>query len=406
MAAIRREPMPLLHVGAFDAVSIGGHQLVASNPSLRRTMSDNPTLAALLDHAHPGLLFECVSGSRAYGTATADSDEDLRGVFALPAADYLALTAPPAQIADARNNSVYLSLRRVLELLAAGNPSVLELLYMPADCVRFSMPVWERLVVARATFITLRCAQAHIGYAQTQIKKARGQNKWINQPKPEAPPRMHDYCRVIRADRLVPVDSAPCRPQTLAEFGIDLARCHAARLEHTPGVFRLYDYGDRAQGVFRGDTLSVVSIPLDDEAPRFVGLLLYNEQAWRQASLDHSNYWTWRRERNEARWRQQERGELDYDAKNLMHTVRLLLSGESILRDARPIVRFEGAPLELLMDIRRGRYSYDEVLEIASDIVARCEALQATSKLPESTSIVQADRLLRELSAEWEAART
>ena len=32
------------------------------------------------------IFFECVSGSRAYGTATATSDEDIRGIFAVPAA--------------------------------------------------------------------------------------------------------------------------------------------------------------------------------------------------------------------------------------------------------------------------------------------------------------------------------
>lgn len=98
---------------------------------------------------HPdtrSILFECVAGSRAYGTASADSDEDIRGIFALPRARYADLAAPPNQIADARNNVVYYSLRRTIELLAAANPSVLELLYMPADCFRRSTPEMERLL--------------------------------------------------------------------------------------------------------------------------------------------------------------------------------------------------------------------------------------------------------------------
>lgn len=41
------------------------------------------------------IFFECVSGSRAYGTATATSDEDIRGIFAVPAASYLDLVTPP-----------------------------------------------------------------------------------------------------------------------------------------------------------------------------------------------------------------------------------------------------------------------------------------------------------------------
>ena len=348
------------------------------------------------------VLFECVAGSRAYGTASADSDEDIRGIFALPRARYADLAAPPNQVADARNNIVYYSLRRTIELLTAANPSVLELLYMPADCIRRRTPEMERLLQRRALFVSTRCADTHVGYAFSQIRKARGQNKWINQPRPEQAPRREDYCHVIRRDDLLVTDSAPCRPQRLATSGIDLAACHAARLEHARDAYRLYHYGAAARGVFRGDTLACESIPADDEVERFAGLLFYNEPAWKQALIDHQNYWTWRRERNEARWRQQESGELDFDAKNLMHTIRLLLSGKAILERGEPLVRVEGETLQLLRAIREGRYRYDEILEMADAIVADCERLKPLSELPAEIDAAAANALLQELSDDWE----
>src|SRR5690349_8820045 len=94
------------------------------------------SLASLSAADSPATLFECVSGSRAYGTAGPDSDIDIRGVFAVAASEYVALVQPPPQVADERSNQVYYSLRRTLELLAVANPSILELLYMPDDCVR------------------------------------------------------------------------------------------------------------------------------------------------------------------------------------------------------------------------------------------------------------------------------
>lgn len=354
---------------------------------------------------HPAaaqILFDCVAGSRAYGTAQADSDEDIRGIFVLPAAAYLDLVPPPNQIADARNNVVYYSLRRTIDLLGAANPSLLELLYMPADCVRRSSPEMEQLLQQRTLFISRRCADAHVGYAFSQIKKARGQNKWINQPKSEQPPRKEDYCHVIPRERLVG-GAAPCRPQGLAASGLDLTRHHAARLEHARDLYRLYDYGDAARGVFRGDALAVEAIASDEESTRFAGLLLFNEQGWKQAVADHQNYWTWRRERNEARWRQQEAGELDFDAKNLMHTIRLLLSGKSILERGEPLVRVSGDALQLLRDIRTGRYRYAEILAIADGIVADCEHLKACSDLPEETDAAAANALLFRLTEAWEA---
>lgn len=356
------------------------------------------------DHPAPaGILFECLAGSRAYGTHSADSDEDIRGIFALPAQAYLSLQTPPNQISDARNNAVYYSLRRTVELLAAANPSLMELLYMPDDCVRRSSPEMELLLQQRGLFVTRRCADTHIGYAFSQIKKARGQNKWINQPKPEQPPRKEAFCHVMVRAAFDAADHAPARPLPLERSGIELERHHAARVEHARDLYRLYHYGEEARGVFRGDVIACESIPREDEPHRFAGLLIYNEQAWKQALIDHQNYWTWRRERNEARWQQQESGEVDYDAKNLMHTIRLLLSGKSLLEHGEPLVRVGGESLQLLRDVRNGRYRYEEILQMADAIVADCERLKAVSALPPETDAAAADALLQELTLAWES---
>lgn len=359
-----------------------------------------------LDHLQQShsarILFECVSGSRAYGTSNDASDTDIRGVFAQPTAEFLVTGSPQELVADERHNTVYYSLRRMLALLGVANPNILELLYMPDDCVRIDTPEMMLLRAQRAVFITRQCADTHVGYAFSQIKKARGQNKWINQPKPEAPPRKEDFCHVLTPLALAGSEGAPCRPVPLSRSGVLLDECHAARLEHAPDVFRIYHYGKAARGVFRGDALALESIPVADENARFAGLLLYNERAWKQATEDHRNYWQWRAERNEERWRAQEAGTLDYDAKNLMHTIRLLLSGESILTCGCPIVRFKGPQRELLLRVREGRLSYDEVIGLAEEIKARCTALRDRADLPETVDGAQIDVLLSELTFHWE----
>ena len=67
------------------------------------------SLDDLLRHAQSTILFECFAGSRAYGTSVIGSDEDIRGLFAVPAAAYLDLTRPPDQFSDERGNIVYYS---------------------------------------------------------------------------------------------------------------------------------------------------------------------------------------------------------------------------------------------------------------------------------------------------------
>jgi hypothetical protein len=95
----------------------------------------------------------------------------------------------------------------------------------------------------------------------SQIKKARGQNKWINNPKPKVAPRKEDFCYVIPKARLALSDAPPCRPEPLNQIGWELAHYHAARLEHVPDTYRLYHYGSNARGTFRGDVLVCESIP-------------------------------------------------------------------------------------------------------------------------------------------------
>ncbi len=360
------------------------------------------TLEELQGAQARAILFECIAGSRAYGTNTDASDEDVRGIFAVSATGYLSLQRPPDQVSDSRGNVVYYTLRRTIELLSLANPNILELLYMPADCERMVTAEMRTLMEHRHIFITKQCADTHAGYAMSQIKKAKGQNKWVNNPKSELAPAKEEFCHVVPWDPGRSQSALPMRPVPLNVIGWPLEEFHAARLEHARDTYRLYRYGKEARGVFRGDVLVCESIPKEDEAARFAGLLLFNEQAWKQALVDHQNYWAWRRERNPARWEQQERGELDFDAKNLMHTVRLLMSATSILREGKPLVRFVGPELDLLMSIRAGKLTFEEIMEIANTLMAECETAKASSGLPVSCDPAQASALLRRITDAWE----
>jgi hypothetical protein len=360
------------------------------------------TLDDLLTAGANHVIFSCIAGSRAYGTQIQGSDEDIRGLYIVPSTAYLPLNRLPAQLADERGNTVYYSLRRCIELLAEANPNTLELLFTPPDCVNSTSPEMDKLISARSLFITRQCGDTHIGYAMSQIKKARGQNKWVNNPKPPQAPCKEDYCFVIPSESLSASGLPPCRPVALNKIGWSLPEYHAAKLEHVADTYRLYHYGSRARGVFRGDVLVCESIPEQDEASQFAGLLIFNERSWKQALTEHQNYWGWRKNRNDVRWEAQEAGQLDFDAKNMMHTVRLLMCGRSILETGEPIVRFEGQSLNLLLDIRAGKMPFDEIMNVANELLSECDRLKLTTKLPPSCDMAAADALLLELTQAWE----
>jgi len=339
-------------------------------------------------------------GSQAYGAATPESDKDYRGIFVLPSRYYLSLREPVAQIAGERNNITYYTLKRFLELAAMANPNFVEMLFMPPDCCVFESPLMQRLIENRHLFLSKQAYATHVNYAVAQIKKAKGQNKWANNPQPEEKPTEIDFCWFV--PRETSGQQFPYRPIPLHESGVDLAYCACAALEHVSNTFRLYRYDEPTRQVFRSGMLVCESIPKSDEHARCIGLLIYNRPEHERALRDHENYWTWRSHRNESRWQSQERGERDYDAKNMMHTFRLLFSGEHILQHGVPLVRFEGEPLQTLLDIREGKFSYADLIAMVDANLVGLRETFRHSTLPETADLAAIDRLLVEITKEWE----
>ena len=132
------------------------------------------TLDDLLNRHGDRIIFTCIAGSHAYGTASVESDQDLRGIYVVPSKEYLSLNLPEDHVRDDRGDTVYYTLRRFFELATDANPNLIELLFVPENCVQVRTAVAERLLALRHLFISKRCVASHIGYAQAQIKKARG----------------------------------------------------------------------------------------------------------------------------------------------------------------------------------------------------------------------------------------
>ncbi|MBK8070473.1 MAG: nucleotidyltransferase domain-containing protein [Rhodanobacteraceae bacterium] len=64
-------------------------------------------LDTLLRAERHRIVFECVSGSRAYGTANDASDTDVRGVFAQSIEELVAIAPPPALVAAFKAPAAY-----------------------------------------------------------------------------------------------------------------------------------------------------------------------------------------------------------------------------------------------------------------------------------------------------------
>lgn len=360
-----------------------------------------PQLSELEHPKNTLVLFRCIAGSRAYGTHHPDSDRDIRGIYAVPGKAYLSLEQPVSQVSDQKGDIVYYALRRFLELAADANPNIIELLFMPKDCVLHQSPLFQPILAARDMFITQKAYQSHVGYASAQIKKAKGRNKWVNNPHPVESPKKQDFCWVMPYQ--TPTGSFPMRSLPLTESGFDLNFCRCASVNHVKGLYRLYAYPKETAGVFRKGKLVCETIPISDENQYFVGLLFFHQEAYDQTVRDHRHYWQWVKERNPKRWSLQEDGLLDYDAKNMMHCFRLVYSGAHILREGRPLVRFEGEKLAFLKAILAGSFSYETLMDRLEKLLAEFESLKQQSTLPENPDPTEVEALLFQVTQRWEA---
>ena len=129
------------------------------------------------------LIYEYVRGSHAYGLQKEDgtSDIDTAGVFIEPDEwlDGLGLDYQE-QVADEKNDNVWYSLRKFVNLLVSGNPNALEALFIPDRCVIYEHPIMTEIKKHKREFLSKLCFNSLLGYSVAQIKRARGLNKKIN----------------------------------------------------------------------------------------------------------------------------------------------------------------------------------------------------------------------------------
>ena len=132
------------------------------------------TLEELKKSRH--IIFECISGSRAYGLDTPTSDTDIRGVFILPREHFYSLDYI-GQVNNESNDIVYYELRKFMELCSKNNPNILELLNVPEDCILYKHPVFDLIKIE--LFLSKQCEKSFANYAYAQLRKARGLEKKI-----------------------------------------------------------------------------------------------------------------------------------------------------------------------------------------------------------------------------------
>lgn len=321
------------------------------------------------------LLFECISGSKAYGLNTPTSDTDVKGVYYLSKEQFYGLDHI-SQINNETNDEVYYELGRFVELLIRNNPNILELLASPEDCILYRHPIMDRLHINM--FLSRLCKETFAGYALTQIKKARGYKKKIINPVDKDRKSVLDFCFILQGYSSVPLK------EWLTQNNIVQEHCGLTSIPHSKGLYALF-YDEENTRLYRGimnndmaNEVSLSSIPKGEKEKAY---LFFNKENYSSYCKDYREYWEWVEKRNEDRYLGNVEHGKGYDAKNMMHTIRLLQVAEEILTTGTLNVKRPNR--DELLSIKKGHFQYDELLTKADALMERIESAYDKSPLPE-----------------------
>lgn len=335
------------------------------------------------------ILFECISGSKAYGLDLPQSDLDIRGVFVLPEKNYFGLDYT-SQVSIATGDILYYELKRFFELLLKNNPNILELLATPEDSVLIKDSLME--LIDLKLFLSKRCRYSFAEYAIAQIKRARGLNKKILNPLPEERKTVPDFCYVIEGHGSVPL------VKWLESRSRNQENCGLVKIPHMTDIYSLF-YNEEGDLGFRGvvsksDSNEVVvsSVP-EDMKPEAV--MSFNRNAYSSYAREYREYWEWVKKRNKERYESTVAHGKNYDAKNMMHVFRLLNMAEEIASEG--IVCVRRPERDFLLRIRRGEFLYDDLVKEAEEKIEKVKELFDRSDLPEYPDKEKAEAVFVEI---------
>lgn len=344
---------------------------------------DRKDISWLWDHT----LFLTRHGSHAYGTSTPTSDTDYKG-FAVGAKKHYLGYAQRFEQAEFRGDPdmVVYNVQKFFKLAADCNPSVIEVLFThPEDHVILT-PLGRRVLDAREKFISRKAKHTFSGYAVSQLHRIKTHRNWVLNPSKGAPDR---------ADFGLPPVALIQKNQFDAVMAAVRKQVEAWDVDVTP----LDDAGkiDLQRRIAQSLAEQQITAEVQwNAAARMIGLndnlieAMNREQRFKAAVEHWRSYQTWLETRNPKRSELEKKW--GYDTKHGMHLVRLMRMGKEILEGKG--VHVKRPDREELLAIRKGLWTYDEMVAWAEKAEKELEDLYLTSPLPKTPPVNELDALL------------
>ena len=122
-------------------------------------------------HLNTNIILLGVGGSHAYGTETASSDVDIRGIALNSKSDILGSTNGFEQFINTETDTVIYSLTKIIKLLTNCNPNVVELLGLKPEHYFYLSDIGKELLNNKHLFLSKKAMFTFGSYASSQLRR-------------------------------------------------------------------------------------------------------------------------------------------------------------------------------------------------------------------------------------------
>ncbi len=323
------------------------------------------------------IILECISGSKAYGLDTPNSDTDIKGVFILPKEEYYGLTYTP-QVNNETNDIVFYEFGRFMELLSLNNPNILELLNTPESAIIYKHPFLNE--INYELILSKLCNNTFGKFALSQIKKAKGLKKKIVNPVAKERKSVLSFCFVNYGQGAIPLF------KYLEIKGWRQEYCGLINIPHMKDVYGLY-YSDQLgfSGILRGKDSNDICLSSIPKGSKQEALMYFNRNGYSTYCKEYREYWDWVDKRNDDRYENTRSHGKNYDSKNMMHVFRLLEMAIEIGKEKK--INVKRPNRDFLLDIKAGKFEYGELLKMAGLKQTEMELAFERSSLPDRPNL-------------------
>lgn len=305
-------------------------------------------------HLGKNILILTTAGSIAYGTNVATSDIDVRGVTVETKQDLMGLSSFE-QFEDRTTDTVIYGLKKFITLCLNSNPNVLEILGTRPEHLLVITEEGKLLRDHVDLFLSRKAIQSFGNYATAQLRRL--QNALARDHYPQAEKEHHIFNSIL------------------------------GQMDHLKRTYKSFTDSEISLYIDKSDKEE-----MDTEIYIDINLKHYPLRDFKNIYSDMNNII---KDYSKLNHRNSKKDELHLN-KHAMHLIRLLVTGTEIL-EGKGVNTYREKERRLFLDIRNGKYSYNEVFEMVDEYERHFKSAAANTSLPEEPDYKQVEELMIEI---------